>query len=90
MASSSSTPQLSTHSANKIDYLYEVNIVPESANNNGAIIPTDLPLVNPYSAFARSKFSLQNFKSLVMPRSRRAKEYVQASKMDQHPIPATR
>ena len=98
--SSSSSSQITLDSdsnfrkfvSNKVDYLYEVTVVPDSSPNESdkSIVPTNLPLVNPYSAFAKSQVSpLKVFRSLISPKKQSVKEYVQASRLDQHPISAT-
>ena len=71
--------------SNKLDYLYEVSIEPEVVN------PTSLPIINPYSAFGKKSFSPSRvIKSLIQYHPKGVKEYIQASKIDQHPILATK
>ena len=70
----------------KYDYLYEVDIL----RDENKVSPTDLPLINPYSAFAKKTCSpWSQIRSLVQPKPKETKEYVGASKLDQHPILAT-
>ena len=68
MASSSSSAVsipngLSLNKANssKLDYLYEVYVEPEVVN------PTSLPLINPYTIFAKKSFSPSRGKKIVNP-----------------------
>ena len=71
--------------SSKLDYLYEVSIEPEVVN------PTSLPLINPYTVFTKKSFSPSRvIKSLIQYHPKGVKEYIQASKIDQHPIPATK
>nr|QJS95220.1 polyprotein [Petunia vein clearing virus] len=82
----SNAPKLSKALSNKYDYLYEVDILKE----NQKISDTYLPLLNPYSAFAkRSVTPWSQIRSLVQSKPRHVKEYVAASKLDQHPVFAT-
>ena len=85
MSTSSSMSDLSLRKSvsNKLDYLYEVSIEPEVVN------PTSLPLINPYSAFGKQQLStLRTIKSLITKKPKGVKEYIQASKVDQHLIKA--
>jgi len=91
LAASSSSSTLSdfrVSNASKIDYLYEVSLSDEIK-----ISETQLPLMNPYSAFAKphSSFSpIRSIRQLIRQTPKEVKEYVQSSKFDQHPIPATK
>ncbi|CDP20491.1 unnamed protein product [Coffea canephora] len=77
--------QIKTVHSNKLDYLYEISIEPEVVN------PTSIPTINPYSAYGKQSFSpTRVIKSLIRAHPKGVKEYIQASKVDQHPIPATR
>ncbi|CDP21259.1 unnamed protein product [Coffea canephora] len=92
MASSSKFSSITTDSgleiktvhSNKLDYLYEVSIEPEVVN------PTSIPTINPYSAYGKQSFSPTRVIKLIRAHPKGVKEYIQASKVDQHPIPATR
>ena len=92
MASSSSSAvsmpsglSLNKVNSSKLDYLYEVSVEPEVVN------PTSLPLINPYTVFTKKSFSPSRvIKSLIQYHPKGIKEYIQASKIDQHPIPATK
>jgi len=91
MTSSSSfhlppSPFIRQSTSTKLDYLYEVSLLDDTHK----ISETDLPLVNPYHAFAKKSLSvIRSIKTLIKQPSRVAKEYVQASSFDQHKIPAT-
>jgi len=81
-----SFPSIRQSTSTKLDYLYEVNLFDDTQK----ISKTDLPLVNPYRAFAKKSHSIiHSIKTLIKQPSRVAKEYVQASSFDQHKIPAT-
>ena len=72
---------------NSLDYLYEISHVPEDSK-----IPiTDFPIVNPYTVFDKPQVSFKkSIKKLLGPsQSSTVKEYVQASKFDQHNILAS-
>ena len=71
--------------SNKLDYLYEVSVEPEVVN------PTSHPVINPYSVYGKQSFSpVRTIKSLIKHQPKGVKEYIQASKVDQHPILATK
>ncbi|CDP19458.1 unnamed protein product [Coffea canephora] len=77
--------KIETIHSNKLDYLYEVSIEPEVVN------PTSIPVINPYSASEKQSFSpTRLIKSLIRAHPKGVKEYIQALKVDQHPILATR
>jgi len=84
---SSSTPSdFHVSNASKIDYLYEVSLSDETK-----ISETQLPLMNPYYAFAKptSSFSpICSIRQLVLLTPKEVKKYVRFSKFDQHSIPA--
>ena len=82
---SSSDLILHKSNSNKLDYLYEISIEQEAVN------PTSLPLINPYSAFGKQAFSLLRvIKYLIKHHPKGVREYIQASKVDQHHILATK
>ena len=86
-SSSSSLTEFRTSHASKIDYLYEVSL-----NDEIKIFETRLPLMNPYLAFAKptTSFSpIRSIRHLIRHTPKEVKEYVQSSKFDQYPIPAT-
>jgi len=86
-SSASTPPEFRVSNASKIDYLYEVSLSDETK-----ISETQLPLMNPYSAFAKptTSFSpIRSIRQLIHQTPKQVKEYVQSSKFDQHPIPAT-
>ncbi|KAJ6893635.1 hypothetical protein NC652_027630 [Populus alba x Populus x berolinensis] len=75
------SPSICQSISTKLDYLYEVSLLDDSPK----ISETDLPLVNPYHAFAKKSPSvIRSIKTLIKQPSRVAKEYVQASSFDQH------
>ena len=77
------SPTLSKTLSSKYDYLYEVDVLPPE----NKISSTYLPLINPYSAFVtKSCNPWLQIRSLVQPKFKGVKEYVAASKLDQHPI----
>ena len=82
----SRTPSLRKTSASKLDFLYEVNFI----SDENKITSEELPLINPYQAFAKPTNSVtHSIRSLIKRPSRNVKEYVQATKFDQHPLPVT-
>ena len=86
-SSSSSLTEFRTSHASRIVYLYEVSLSDETN-----IFETHLPLINLYSAFAKSVTSFSPIKSirhLIRHTPKKVKEYVQSSKFDQYPILAT-
>ena len=71
--------------SNKLDYLYEVFVEPDMVN------PTSLPVINPYTAFGKQSLApLRQIKSLIKYHPKGVKQYIQASKVDQYPIPTTK
>ncbi|CDP21822.1 unnamed protein product [Coffea canephora] len=83
--STSSGLVLNKINSSKLDYFYEVFVEPEVVN------PASLPLINPYTTFGKKSFSpTRVIKSLIQYHPKGIKEYIQASKIDQHPIPATK
>jgi len=72
---SSSTPSdVRVSNASKIDYLYEVSL-----NDKTKISETQLPLMNPYSAFAKpiSSFSpIHSIRQLIHQTPKQVNEYV--------------
>ncbi|KAK4723986.1 hypothetical protein R3W88_026765 [Solanum pinnatisectum] len=77
------SPTLSKTLSCKYDYLYEVDVLPLE----NKISSTYLPLLNPYSTFVKESCNPRmQIRSLVQQKPKRVKEYVVASKLDQHPI----
>ncbi|KAH1108880.1 hypothetical protein J1N35_012648 [Gossypium stocksii] len=67
----------------KISYLYEATYLREDEK----IQPTELPTVNPYSAYKKPLLSpLKSIRSLIQNSPKQVREYVQASKFDSHLI----
>ena len=65
--------------------MYAVSVEREMVNS------ISLPVINPYTAFGKQQFSPINaIKSLIKHHPKGVKEYIQASKVDQHPILATK
>ncbi|KAL2497393.1 Uncharacterized protein Adt_22943 [Abeliophyllum distichum] len=72
--------------SSKIDGLYEITHIPEADKT----LATNLPLLNPYHAYAKPKHSIYRFvRTLISSSKTQIKEYVQSSKFDQHLLPAT-
>ncbi|KAG5570450.1 hypothetical protein H5410_060216 [Solanum commersonii] len=67
----------------KSDYLYEVDVIP----NDNLTSSTNLPLLNLYSE--KAFFPWLKIRSLYQQKPRGVREYIAASKLDQHPILAT-
>lgn len=81
-----SSPVFKQTLGNKLDHLFEITTI----SNEQKISETDLPLVNPYHAFAKKPILvLKSIKTLIKQPVRIAKEYVQASSFDQYPILST-
>ncbi|KAK5824452.1 hypothetical protein PVK06_019226 [Gossypium arboreum] len=86
-SSTSSTPislldfPMKSHSAKKISSLYEIKYLSEEDN----VQLTDLPTVNPYSAYRKSAFS-KSIRTLIKGFAKQVKEYVQSSRFDSFPI----
>jgi len=79
-SSSSTPPEFRVSNASKIDYLYEVSLSDETK-----ISETQLPLMNPYSAFAKPNSSFSPIRSIgqhIHQTPKQVKEYVQSSKFD--------
>ncbi|KAG8492316.1 hypothetical protein CXB51_009828 [Gossypium anomalum] len=75
-----------SHSAKKISSLYEI----EYLNEEDKVQPTDLPDVNPYSAYRKSAFSpIKSIRTLIKGSSKQVREYVQSSRFDSFPIYAS-
>jgi len=73
--------------ASKINYLYEVSL-----SDKTKISETQLPLMNPYSTFAKPTSSISlihSIRQLIRQTPKEVKEYVQSYKFDQHTIPTT-
>ncbi|KAL2543128.1 putative viral movement protein [Abeliophyllum distichum] len=71
--------------ASKIDGLYEITHILEADKTP----VTSLPLLNPYHAYAKPKYSIsRSVRTLISSSKTQIKEYVQSSKFDQHLLPA--
>lgn len=79
-SSISSFFEFRTSHNSKINYLYEVSL-----SDDTKIFETQLPLMNPYLAFAKpsSCFSpIRSIRYLICQTPKKVKEYVQSSKFD--------
>ncbi|CDP18017.1 unnamed protein product [Coffea canephora] len=85
-SSTSSDLVLNKTNSNKLDYLYEVSVEPK------VVDPTSHPVINPYSVYGKQSFSPpgRELGGAVTHQPKGVKEYIQASKVDQHPILATK
>lgn len=73
-------------SANKLDYLYEISYL----DDENKITSGDLPLINPYHAFAKPTSSItRSIKTLIKHKPSATKEYVQSTRFDQYHLPAS-
>lgn len=79
-------PSFKTTSASKIDYLYEIEYLPEESK----VPPSQFPVINPYAVYCKPSSFKKKIKKLVgANHSNPIKEYVQASNFFTHPILAT-
>ncbi|KAF4372297.1 hypothetical protein G4B88_004613 [Cannabis sativa] len=80
------SPSLRRSSASKLDALYEVSYL----SDDGKVILSDLPLINPYQAFSKPQsLFTRSIKTLIKQNPKTVKEYVQSTKFDQCNLPAT-
>lgn len=80
-------PSFKTTAASKIDYLYEIEYLPDDAR----IPATQFPVINPYAVYYKPQSTMKKkIKKLVRTDNPSPlKEYVQASNFSAHPIFAT-
>lgn len=73
-----------TTAASKLDYLYEIEYLPEDSK----VPPSQFPVINPYTIYCKpqSSFKKKVKKLLGADHSSPVKEYVQASNFSAHPI----
>ncbi|EOY20720.1 Uncharacterized protein TCM_012065 [Theobroma cacao] len=68
-------------SISKIDFLREVDYIPEE----GKTQPLQLSLTNPYSVYAKPTFSpVKSIKTLIKHSPKAPKEYIQSTRFDEH------
>uniref|UniRef100_A0A803QDR5 Polyprotein n=1 Tax=Cannabis sativa TaxID=3483 RepID=A0A803QDR5_CANSA len=80
------SPSLRRSSGSKLDALYEVSYL----SDDGKVILSDLPLINPYQAFSKPQnLFTRSIKTLIKQNPKTVKEYVQSTKFDQCNLPAT-
>ncbi|KAF4369790.1 hypothetical protein G4B88_022175 [Cannabis sativa] len=80
------SPSLRRSSASKLDALYKVSYL----SDDGKVIISDLPLINPYQAFSKPQsLFTRSIKTLIKQNPKTVKEYVQSTKFDQCNLPAT-
>ena len=80
------SPSTRKSSTSKLDYLYEVNYVPDEQK----VTSEDLPLINLYHAFTKPVNPItRSIKQLIKHAPRNVKEYIQSIKFSQCNLPAT-
>lgn len=71
---------------NKLDHLFKIITIPKGQKIN----ETDLPIIDPYHVFSKKPVSIiRSIITLIRQFVCTVKEYVQASRFDQHSIPST-
>lgn len=73
-----------TTAASKLDYLYEIEYLPEDSK----VSPSQFPVINPYVIYCKpqSSFKKKIKKLIEADHSSAVKEYMQASNFSAHPI----